>query len=213
MTQPVRVIIVDDHPIWRDALERDLTDAGYQIVGSFGDGEAAIRTLPATRPDVAVLDVQLPGMSGPLTAAGMVSIDPSLRVLMFSASGEDADVLEAVKRGARGYLTKSAPRAELLDAIARTADGQAVFGPGLAALVLGEHRRLERDQRETKLLTERETEILRLVSTGMTAKQIADQLRVSPRTVQNHVQNTLRKLQLRNRVELTRWAIDQGLTE
>ena len=214
MTTPPRVVIVDDHPIWRDALERDLTDAGFQVVGSFGDGEGALRTARATKPDVALLDVQLPGLSGAQTAAALVTIDPSVRILMFSASGEDADVLDAVKSGARGYLIKSAPRAELIDAVTRTAAGEAVFGAGLAGLVLGEHGRIQRnDPGPGALLTAREREVLQLVATGMTAKQIAQHLVVSHRTVQNHVQSALRKLQLHNRVELTRRAIDHGLSE
>ena len=119
-----------------------------------------------------------------------------------------------MKVGARGYLVKSAARPELLAAVARTADGQATFSPGLAALVLGEYRRIGRDEPDpAAVLTDRETEILRMVSTGLTARQIAERLVVSHRTVQNHVQNTLRKLQLHNRVELTRWAVEHGLAE
>jgi DNA-binding NarL/FixJ family response regulator len=160
------------------------------------------------------MDLQLPRMSGVDAAAALVRADPSVRVLMFSQSGEDDDVLAAVKVGARGYLVKSASRAELLDAVARTAAGEAVFSPGLAALVLGEYGRIRREEPSAvAVLTDRETEILRFVSTGLSARQIADRLVVSHRTVENHIQNTLRKLQLHNRVELTRWAIEQGLAE
>jgi len=139
-----------------------------------------------------------------------------VRVLMFSASGEDADVLAAMTSGARGYLTKSASRVELLDAVARTAAGEAVFSPGLAALVLGAYQQLSRGQARADdppapQLTEREREVLRMAAKGLTARQIAEHLVVSHRTVQNHIQNTLRKLQLRNKVELTRWAIEQGM--
>jgi DNA-binding NarL/FixJ family response regulator len=209
-----RVLLVDDHPIWRDALERDLADAGYEVVGALGDGEAAVRIAPAVRPDVVLMDLQLPGISGVEAAAAIVRGDPSVRILMFSQSGEDEDVLAAVKVGARGYLVKSASKRDLLDAVARTAAGEAVFSPGLAALVLGEYRRIERDEPSpAAALTDRETQILRFVSTGLTARQIAERLVVSHRTVQNHIQNTLRKLQLHNRVELTRWAIERGLAE
>jgi DNA-binding NarL/FixJ family response regulator len=214
MTGRVRVLLVDDHPIWRDAVERDLVEAGFDVVGAFADGERAVRLAPALRPDVVLMDLQLPTMSGVEAAAALVQQDPSVRVLMFSSSGEDADVLAAVKVGARGYLVKSASRVELIDAVAQTAEGHAVFSPGLAALVLGEYRRIGRDETAAEeVLTERETEILRMVSTGMSARQIADRLVVSHRTVQNHIQNTLRKLQLHNRVELTRWAFEQGLVE
>jgi DNA-binding NarL/FixJ family response regulator len=210
----VRVMIVDDHPIWRDALERDLSGAGYEIVGAVGDGESAVRIAAAVRPDVVLMDLQLPGISGVQAASELVKQDPGIRILMFSASGEDGDVLAAVEVGARGYLVKSARTAELLEAVRRTAAGDATFSPGLAALVLGEYRRIARDEpTTTTLLTEREIEILRMVSTGLTARQIAERLVVSHRTVQNHIQNTLRKLQLHNRVELTRWAIERGLAE
>ncbi len=210
----ITVMIVDDHPIWRDALERDLVANGFDVVGAFGDGETAVRTAPALRPDVVLMDFALPGMSGVDTAAALVANDPSVRVLMLSSSGEDEDVLAAMKVGARGYLVKSARAAEVLDAVRRTADGRATFSPGLAGLVLGEYRRIKRDEPDPlAVLTDRETEILRMVSTGRTARQIADTLVVSHRTVQNHIQNTLRKLQLHNKVELTRWAVDHGIAE
>jgi DNA-binding NarL/FixJ family response regulator len=211
----VRVMIVDDHPIWRDAVERDLTAGGCTVVAAVGDGEAVVRLVAATHPDVVLMDLQLPGISGVDATAQVVRADPSVRVLMLSSSGEDTDVLAAAKAGARGYLVKSAAAAELLDAVRRTAAGEAVFSPGLAALVLGEYRRLVTDPGEQggPMLTDRETEILRLVAKGLTARQVATRLVLSHRTVQNHVQNTLRKLQLHNRVELTRWAIEQGMTE
>lgn len=212
----VRVMIVDDHPIWREAVEADLAAAGYDVVAAVGDGAAAVRVAPAVRPDVVLMDVQLPLLSGAEATAALTAADPSVRVLMFSASGEDADVLAAMASGARGYLTKSASRADLLDAVERTAAGEAVFSPGLAALVLGEHRRhasAPARADDTTLLTERELEILRLAAKGLTARQIGEHYVISYRTVQNHIQSTLRKLQLRNKVELTRWAIDRGLSD
>jgi DNA-binding NarL/FixJ family response regulator len=213
-----RILIVDDHPIWREAVARDLNEGGYEVVAAVGDGETAVRLAPAVRPDVVLMDLQLPAMNGVTAAGHLVAADPSVRVLMLSASGEDADVLAAVKAGARGYLVKSAGRTDLLDAVARTAAGDAVFSAGLAALVLGEYSRLAGNAGRPAepghpQLTERETEVLRMVAKGLTARQIAERLTLSHRTVQNHVQNTLRKLQLHNRVELTRWAIEQGMTE
>ncbi|MFL6163303.1 MAG: response regulator [Jatrophihabitantaceae bacterium] len=210
----IRVMIIDDHPIWRRAVERDLIDAGFEVVACVGDGETAVRLAPATRPDVVLMDLQLPGMTGVEATGDLVRGDPSIRVMMLSSSGEDADVLAAAKAGARGYLIKSAAPAELIDAVRRTAAGEAVFSPGLAALVLGEFRRMAlAPTDDLARLTDRETEILRLVAKGLTARQVADRLVLSHRTVQNHVQNTLRKLQLHNKVQLTRWAIEQGLAE
>ena len=133
---------------------------------------------------------------------------------MLSASGERDDVLAAVKSGATGYLVKSASAEELEAAVRTTANGDAVFTPGLAGLVLGEYRRVAAGPEAPPpehSLSARETEVLRMVSKGLTAKQIGERLHVSHRTVENHVQSTLRKLHLANRVELTRWAVERGL--
>ena len=213
-----RVMVVDDHPMWREGVARDLTEGGFEVVATAGDGGEAVRRAPAARPDVVVLDLQLPVMSGVEVTRELLASLPSLRVLVLSASGEQADVLEAVKAGATGYLVKSASREELLDAVSRTALGEAVFTPGLAGLVLGEYRRLSTAPAASTgppapQLTERETEVLRLVAKGLSYKQIAERFTLSHRTVQNHVQNTLNKLQLHNRVQLVRYAIEQGLDD
>jgi DNA-binding NarL/FixJ family response regulator len=214
---PIRVMVVDDHPMWRDAVARDLTEAGYEVVATAADGGQALRVAGAVRPDVVVLDLQLPDMPGVEVTRGLRAAHPAARVLVLSASGEQQDVLDAVKAGAVGYLLKSAGRPEFLDAVRRTAGGDAVFTPGLAALVLGEFRRLAAgpagEGTDAPRLTERETEILRMVATGLSYKQIASRLTLSHRTVQNHVQNTLGKLHLHNRVELVRYAIEHGLAD
>ncbi|MEO3778062.1 response regulator transcription factor [Micromonospora sp. B11E3] len=223
-------MVVDDHPMWREGVARDLTEAGHLVVATSGEGRQAVRVAAAARPDVVVLDLQLPDISGVEVIRGLRAALPGVRVLMLSASGEQQTVLDAVKAGATGYLVKSAAPAEFLDAVRRTAAGEPVFTPGLAGLVLGEFRRLAgegpsrrgtasgvrtagpagRDDGAPRL-TDRETEVLRLVAKGMSYKQIAERLGLSHRTVQNHVQNTLGKLQLHNRVELTRYAIERGL--
>jgi DNA-binding NarL/FixJ family response regulator len=219
---PVRVMVADDHPMWRDAVARDLAEAGYDVVATAADGAEAVRRGQAARPQVVVLDMQMPKLSGAEVTARLVAHDPDVKVLVLSASGEQQDVLQAVKAGAIGYLVKSASRAELLAAVERIAVGDPVFTPGLAGLVLGEFRKLAMlpdavgygpEGSATPRLTERETEVLRLVAKGLSYKQIADRLVLSHRTVQNHVQNTLNKLQLHNRVELVRDAIAQGLDE
>jgi DNA-binding NarL/FixJ family response regulator len=213
---PVSVMVVDDHPMWRDAVERDLQAAGLRVVGVAANGHEAIARFPACHPQVVVLDLQIPGPSGVEVTEQVLRQDPSARVLILSASGEQDDVLAAVKAGATGYLVKSASREELVDAVRRVARGDTVFTPGLAGLVLGEFRRLSGPgpaDDGTPELTERETEVLKMVAKGMSYKQIAERLVLSHRTVQNHVQNTLRKLQMHNRVELTRWAIEQGLDD
>ncbi|MER5443392.1 response regulator transcription factor [Streptomyces sp. NPDC002790] len=218
----IRVMVVDDHPMWRDAVARDLGAAGFEVVATAGDGEQAVRRAQAVGPDVLVLDLNLPAKPGVQVCKELVGADPRLRVLVLSASGEHADVLEAVKSGATGYLLKSASTDELIDAVGRTAVGDPVFTPGLAGLVLGEYRRLASDPSPAggadepgaaPQLTDRETEVLRLVAKGLSYKQIAERLVISHRTVQNHVQNTLGKLQLHNRVELVRYAIERGLDD
>ena len=212
----VTVVVADDHPMWRDAVARDLTDAGFNVVATADDGHSAVSRTLATRPDVLVLDLNLPGLRGDQVCAAIVKAQIPTKVLILSASAEQRDVLEAVKVGATGYLLKSAGREEFLDAVRATARGKAVFTPGLAGLVLGEFRRLAaeplvKDGREVPELTRREVEVLKLVATGMSYKQIAGHLFISHRTVQNHVQNTLIKLQLHNRIELVRFAIAKGL--
>jgi DNA-binding NarL/FixJ family response regulator len=216
----IRVLVVDDHPMWRDAVARDLTEAGLTVVGTAGDGAKALRIAPAVRPTLAVVDLHLPDTNGVELTAAMVALAEPPRVLVLSASGESDDVLAAVKAGATGYLVKSAGREELLDAVRRVHTGEAVYTPGLAGLVLGEYRRLSAEDdrssggsEKAPVLTPRETEVLRLVAKGLAYKQIARRLTISHRTVQNHVQNTLTKLHLHNRVELVRYAIDQGLDE
>ncbi|PWG10872.1 DNA-binding response regulator [Streptomyces sp. V2] len=215
-------MVVDDHPMWRDAVARDLAENGFDVVATAGDGDQAVRRAKAAVPDVLVLDLNLPAKPGVQVCKEVVAANPALRVLVLSASGEHADVLEAVKSGATGYLLKSASTEELLDAVRRTAVGDPVFTPGLAGLVLGEYRRLASDpapasgggdQPDAPRLTDRETEVLRLVAKGLSYKQIAERLVISHRTVQNHVQNTLGKLQLHNRVELVRYAIERGLDD
>jgi DNA-binding NarL/FixJ family response regulator len=209
----VRVMVVDDHPMWREGVGRDLAAAGYDVVAATGEGRQAVRIAAAARPDVVILDLQLPDVSGVEVINGLRAELPGVRILMLSASGEQQDVLDAMKAGAAGYLLKSAGLPEFLEAVSRTAAGDTVFTPGLAGLVLGEFRRLavEPADNAAPKLTERETEVLRLVAKGLSYRQIAERLVLSHRTVQNHVQNTLGKLQLHNRVELTRYAIEQGL--
>jgi DNA-binding NarL/FixJ family response regulator len=208
----VRVMVVDDHPMWRDGVARDLTERGFDVRATAADAESAVRIARAVRPDVVLMDLNLGPASGVDATRRIVGELAGTRVLVLSASGEHADVLEAVKAGASGYLVKSASAQELVEAVTRTAAGDAVFTAGLAGLVLGEYRRMAAEPEDKgPRLSERETEVLRLVAKGLTARQIAERLVLSHRTVENHVQSTLRKLQLHNRVELARYAIEHGL--
>lgn len=209
------VMVVDDHPMWRDGVGRDLQDAGYDVVATAGSVREAVDRAAATTPDVVLMDMHLPDGSGAEATGAVLEKSPTSHVLVLSASSEREDVLDAVKAGAIGYLVKSAGAQELRDAVEATAKGQAVFTAGLAGLVLGEYRRMATLPKEESdglpQLTPRETEVLRYVAKGLSAKQIARRLDVSHRTVENHVQASLRKLQLSNRVELARYAMEHGL--
>jgi len=239
VSEPITVMVVDDHPIWREGVARDLTERGLRVVATAPDAAAAVRIAVATRPRVVLMDLDLGGggrpsiagsasdrgaqggreptiatrgTSGVAAIGDILALLPATTVLVLSASGEHADVLAAVKAGATGYLVKSAGVDELLEAVRRTAEGYAVFTPGLAGLVLGEYRRLGSDD-GAPVLTPRETEVLRLVAKGLTARQIGERLVLSHRTVESHVQSTLRKLQLHNRAQLVRYAIEQGIAD
>lgn len=212
-----RVMLVDDHPMWIDALSEDLVAEGFEIVAVAHTGEECLRRARATRPEVIVMDLRIPDPDGATCTQLLLREFPDTHVLVVSASGERDDVLRAVKAGAKGYLVKSASKAELIEGVKRTAEGDAIFTPGLAGLVLGEFRRMatvaQQRNEEGPQLTSREIDVLRRVAKGMAYREIADELVVSHRTVQNHVQNVLRKLQLHNRVELTLYALEQGYGE
>lgn len=208
------VMVVDDHPIWRDAVARDLAADGFDVVATAEGVATARRRAAAVQPDVVVMDMRLADGNGAQATSEVLAVSPASRILVLSASDERDDVLDAVKAGATGYLVKSASRAELAEAVAATAAGRAVFTPSLAGLVLGEYRRIAQNpdcEPAGPSLTERETEVLRHVAKGLSAKQIAERLSLSHRTVENHIQATFRKLQVANRVELTRYAIEHGL--
>jgi DNA-binding NarL/FixJ family response regulator len=213
----ITVMVVDDHPMWRDGVARDLGARGFDVVATADGVDAAERIARAVCPDVVLMDMQLGAGSGVDATSKVLACSPESRVLVLSASGEQSDVLDAVKAGASGYLVKSASVTELVEAVTATAAGQAVFTPGLAGLVLGEYRRMSAAPGPAPggellpRLSDRETEVLRLVAKGLSAKQIATRLVISHRTVENHVQSTLRKLQLANRVELARYAFEHGL--
>jgi DNA-binding NarL/FixJ family response regulator len=206
-------MVVDDHPVWRDGVRADLERSGRaEVVAEASDGGEAIDLARSEMPEVVVMDLRLPTVSGVDATRRIVEEIPHVKVLILSASGEEADVLEAVKAGARGYLLKSASGEEVADAVLRVNLGEPVFSPSLAGLVLDEFRRLSagRDPEEPRL-TERENEVLKLVAKGYTYREIAEKLFISQKTVQNHVQNILTKLQLHKRYELMRYAIRRGL--
>ncbi len=212
MSEPIRVMVVDDHPVWRDGIRADLERGGNAtVVAEAADGGEAITKARETMPDVVLMDLQLPTVKGAEATRRIVEDSPHAKVLILSASGEETDVMEAVKAGACGYLLKSTKTADVVDAVRRVSQGESVFSPSLAGMVLQEFRRMaSRDPAEPSL-TARENEVLVLVAKGYTYREIAEKLFLSIKTVQNHVQNILAKLQLHKRYELMRYAIQRGL--
>lgn len=215
MTERVTVVLVDDHPVWRDGVRTDLESTGVaEVVGEASDGGAGIELALDKMPDVVLMDLQMPTVSGVEATRRIREGAPNVKVLVLSASAEEEHVLEAVMAGASGYLLKSSTSQELVDAVTRVHAGEPVFTPSLAGLVLDEFRRVmsgHAPRTDEPQLTSRENEVLKLVAKGYTYKEIGDKLFISTKTVQNHVQNILTKLQLRKRYELMRYAIQKGL--
>ena len=210
--EPIRVMVVDDHPVWRDGVRADLEASGTAtVVAEAADGGEAVSKAREAMPEVVLMDLQMPTVSGVEATRLIMEESPHVKVLVLSASAEEADVLEAVKAGASGYLLKSTPANEVSAAVRRVHDGEPVFTPSLAGLVLSEFRRVATKDPDEPKLTPRENEVLKLVAKGYTYREIAEKLFLSVKTVQNHVQNILTKLQLRKRYELMRYAIQRGL--
>jgi DNA-binding NarL/FixJ family response regulator len=201
-----RVVIVDDHALFRTGVRTGLGDA-VDVVGEAGSVAEAIPLIIRTDPDVVLLDVHLPDGGGQAVIAGVARERPAVRFLALSVSDAAEDVIAVVRAGARGYVTKTISEADLAEAILRVAQGDAVFSPRLAGFVLDAFSGDEpiRDA-ELDELTAREREVLRLIARGYRYKEIAASLHLSVKTVETHVSNVLRKLQLSSRHELTRWA-------
>jgi DNA-binding NarL/FixJ family response regulator len=201
-----RVVIVDDHALFRTGVRTGLGDA-VDVVGEAGSVAEAIPLIIQTDPDVVLLDVHLPDGGGQAVIAGVARERPAVRFLALSVSDAAEDVIAVVRAGARGYVTKTISEADLAEAILRVAQGDAVFSPRLAGFVLDAFSGDEpiRDA-ELDELTAREREVLRLIARGYRYKEIAASLHLSVKTVETHVSNVLRKLQLSSRHELTRWA-------
>ncbi len=209
MSRPVRrVVLVDDHEIFRAGLRAGLDDS-VRVVGEAGTVEAAIPLIRAEDPDVVLLDVHLPDGGGQAVIPAVHGERPGVRFLALSVSDHAEDVVAVIRAGARGYVTKSIAPGDLVDAIHRVADGDAVFSPWLAGVVLdafaGEAP--SSADPELDLLTPREHDVLLLIARGYTYKEIAARLHLSVKTVESHVSRVLRKLQLSNRNELTAWAL------
>jgi len=204
----VRVVLADDHPIWRDGVRADLDGHGFWVVGEAGTATEAIEVITKTKPDVVVCDLHMPDGGGLKVAK---TCGTQARIVMLTVSEQERDLLDAVAAGAIGYLVKSTPPDELRAALAKAATGEPVFSPALAALVLGEFRRISKSATGANPLSDREREVLQLVARGHTYKQIGEQLFIAEKTVENHVRNILGKLHLNRKQELIRYAVEHGI--
>ncbi|CAN5583911.1 response regulator transcription factor [soil metagenome] len=209
------VVIVDDHGIFRSGVRAELADM-VDVLGEAENVDDAVRAITELEPDVVLLDVHMPGGGGVEVLEQVAKLRPQQRFLALSVSDDAADVIAVVRAGARGYVTKTITGPELADAVARVRDGDAVFSPRLAGFVLdafaGEIPAEEVDP-ELDQLTAREKEVLRHIARGYLYKEIALRLSISAKKVEAHVSSVLRKLQLSNRHELSRWAVNRRLVD
>ncbi len=208
----VRVVVVDDHHLFRAGVLAELGER-LDVVGQAGGVAEAVATIGASRPDVVLLDVHMPDGGGVEVIRRVCGELPDVRFLALSVSDAAEDVIAVIRAGARGYVTKSISGAELADAVARVAEGDAVFSPRLAGFVLDAFAGAtpDADDRELEQLTPREREVLRHIARGYMYKEIAQRLDISVKTVEAHVGAVLRKLQLSSRHELSRWALQRRL--
>lgn len=196
---PVRVMLVDDHPMWRDAVRADLERAGVaDVVAEASDGQEAVNTARTIPLDLVLMDLQMPNLGGVDATRQIVQRSPAIKVLVLSTSGDESDVLDAVKAGAAGYVLKSSTSEAIEDAVRRVARGEPVFTASLAGLVLDEFRQLATRGPSRQILPPRENEVLKLVAKGYSYREIADRLDVSGRTVGHYMQNILTRLHLRH---------------
>jgi len=207
------VVLVDDHAMFRAGVRAEISGA-VEVLGEAADVDQAVEAVLRVRPDVVLLDVHLPGGGGAEVMRRVAALVPGTRFLALSVSDAAEDVIGTIRGGARGYVTKTITGPELVSAIDRVADGDAVFSPRLAGFVLDAFAgSIEVAQVDEDLdrLTEREREVMRLIARGYAYKEVASELFISVKTVETHVSSVLRKLQLSSRHELTRWASDRRL--
>jgi DNA-binding NarL/FixJ family response regulator len=211
----LKVFLVDDHQLFRAGVRHEI-GGSVEIAGEAGDVASAVRQVLECQPDVVLVDVHMPDGGGPEVVRQVLAAQPGVRFLALSVSDSPEDVIATIRAGARGYVTKTISKEELLEAIALVADGDAVFSPRLAGFVLDafasipDARAVHFDP-ELDQLTARERDVLRLIARGYAYKEIARELFISVKTVETHVSAVLRKLQLSNRHQLTRWAMERRL--
>jgi len=209
------VLLVDDHALFRTGLRNLLEEQGMHIVGEADTGTEALRKMREVAPEVVVMDLNMPGISGVEATRQIAMIAPLTRVLVLTISDEDADVMDAILAGACGYLLKDASIEELITGIRAAAAGESLVSPAIATKMLQRLRATGSSQHEAELirseLSEREVQVLRLIANGKDNAQIAADLHISPKTVKNHISNILMKLQIENRIQAAVYAVRSGL--
>jgi DNA-binding NarL/FixJ family response regulator len=203
----VRVVLADDHAIWRSGLRKELGE-NFHVVGEAGTAKEAIEVIASARPELVVCDLHMPDGGGIAVAK---ACGEAARVVMLTVSEAERDLLDAVAAGAVGYLVKTTPPDELRRALWRAAQGEPVFSPSLASLVLGEFRRMAKAAGPMQPLSDREREVLQYVARGHTYREIGEELFIAEKTVENHVRNILGKLHLNRKQELIRYAVEYGI--
>ena len=214
-TREIRVVLVDDHALFRSGLRELLEQYGVDVAGEAEDGASALEVVRDTAPDVVLMDVTMPGMSGIEATMRIRAVAPTAQVIMLTVSPDEQDVEEAIYAGACGYLLKDAPTREILAAIRAAAAGESHLSPRIAANILQRVRtspdRPPNPEEARAELTARETEVLRLIAEGKDNTQIAKELFISVQTVKNHVSNILAKLEVENRVQAAVLAVQRRL--
>ena len=215
--EPIRVAVVDDQELFRRGLTMLLgVEDDIEVVGEAGDGVAATELAATAVPDVILMDVRMPKRSGIEACVAIKDVAPTARIIMLTVSDEEADLYDAVKNGASGYLLKDSSIDEVAQAIRVVADGQSLISPSMAIKLLDEFKQMSRTDRQqvpSPRLTDRELEVLKLVAQGLNNREIAKRLFISENTVKNHVRNILEKLQLHSRMEAVMYAVRENLLE
>ncbi|GHA10734.1 response regulator [Streptomyces echinoruber] len=217
--EPIRVLVVDDHALFRRGLEIVLAaEEDIQVVGEAGDGAEAVEKAADLLPDIVLMDVRMPRRGGIEACTAIKEVAPSAKIIMLTISDEEADLYDAIKAGATGYLLKEISTDEVATAIRAVADGQSQISPSMASKLLTEFKSMIQRTDERRLvpaprLTDRELEVLKLVATGMNNRDIAKELFISENTVKNHVRNILEKLQLHSRMEAVVYAMREKILE
>ncbi|MFP5225079.1 MAG: response regulator [Actinomycetota bacterium] len=214
----IRILVADDHELFRSGLAMMLSsEDGIEVVGEAGDGAEAVRLAVEHVPDVILMDVRMPKRSGIEATQQIREEVPSARILMLTVSDEEADLYDAVKSGATGYLLKDASIDEVLDAIKSVQAGQSTISPSMASKLMAEFSAITKKQTQKSQpgpkVTDREMEVLQLVAKGMSNREIAKALFISENTVKNHIRNILEKLQLHSRMQAVYYAVREGLIE